>query len=106
MTAQEIKGMSDIELKDKIKATKDEYQKLRFDHAISPISQTHTIREMRRLIARLQTEVSLRNKAIITGKVQSGTLDLTNHQHEGQKDLLTIIKLAKVRKFIKQQTGE
>ncbi len=106
MKTEEIKALSNVELKDKIKSTQSEYEKLRFDHSISPISNPHTIREMRRLIARLQTETSLRNKQIIVDKVHSGTLSLENHEQEGQKGLIFNIKLRKVRKFIKQQTGE
>ncbi len=103
MTQQEIKSMSDIELKDKIKSLRSEYERMVFEHAISPIAQSHLIRQTRRLIARLQTEVSARNKAIIVSKVKSGQLTLENHTEEGQKGLLVNIKLSKVRKFIKQQ---
>ena len=46
----------------KIKGEKEGLQKLRFAHAISPIENPMKIREAKRLIARLNTELASKQK--------------------------------------------
>ena len=57
MKNSEIRALSVEELQEKIKAEKDALQKLNFAQAISPIENPMKIRETRRLIARLKTEL-------------------------------------------------
>ena len=57
MKNSEIRALSVEELQEKIKTEKDTLQKLNFAQAISPIENPMKIKETRRLIARLKTEL-------------------------------------------------
>jgi large subunit ribosomal protein L29 len=60
MKNSEIKGLSQEELKAQIITERTNSQNLKFAHSISPLENPLKIRESRRQIARLQTE--LRNR--------------------------------------------
>jgi large subunit ribosomal protein L29 len=53
----EIKGLSVVELKEKIGSEKESLRKLKFAHQVSAIENPMRIKETRRLIARLLTEL-------------------------------------------------
>ena len=57
MKQSEIKGLSLEELTSKLAVEKDNYGKLKFAHSITPIENPMKIREARKLIARIQTEI-------------------------------------------------
>ena len=57
MKNSEIKGLSLKELTGKLAAEKDNYGKLKFAHSITPIENPMKIRESRKLIARIETEI-------------------------------------------------
>lgn len=57
MKNAEIKALSADELKDKIAAEKENLQKLKFAHAITPIENPTKIRDSRKLVAKLKTEL-------------------------------------------------
>jgi len=57
MKNPEIKALSLEDLNERIVAERESYQKLKFAHAISPIENPMKIKETRRLIARLKTEL-------------------------------------------------
>ena len=57
MKNKEIKGLSEAELKEKLISEGDAYQRLKFGHAVSPVENPSKIRQSRRLIARLKTEL-------------------------------------------------
>ncbi len=57
MKNSEIRGLSLEELKNKLIAEKDNYGKLKFAHSITPIENPMKIRESRKLVARIQTEI-------------------------------------------------
>lgn len=59
----EIKALSVEELNEKLTAEQDNFQKLNFAHAISPIENPMKIRQSRKLIARLQTELRAKELA-------------------------------------------
>ncbi|MCC6369414.1 MAG: 50S ribosomal protein L29 [Bacteroidia bacterium] len=63
MATKELKGLSDQELIDKIKEEKAALNKSVLNHAISPVENPSKIREDRRNIARMLTEVTNRKKA-------------------------------------------
>jgi len=63
MANNEIKGLSDQELLDKIKEEKAGLNKMTLNHTISPLENPSKIRISRRHIAKMQTEVSNRKKA-------------------------------------------
>ncbi len=56
----EIKEFNDQELISELNETEKQYQKLRFDHAVKGIDNPLLIRDMRRDIARLNTEIRRR----------------------------------------------
>lgn len=57
MKNSEIRGLSLDELKNKLTVEKESYGKLKFAHSITPIENPMKIKENRRLIARIQTEI-------------------------------------------------
>ena len=57
MKNAEVKALSSGELRERIAAEKETLQKLNFAHAISPIENPIKIRDTRKLIARLNTEL-------------------------------------------------
>lgn len=63
MKNSEIHSLNSEELKERIAAEKENYQKLKFAHAISPIENPMKIRESRKLIARLNTEIKAKELA-------------------------------------------
>jgi large subunit ribosomal protein L29 len=64
MKNSEIKALSLDELKERINAERLNAQNLLFAHAISPLENPLKIKENRRLIARLNTE--MRNRDIVS----------------------------------------
>ena len=52
-----IRGLSLEELKNKLAVEKENYGKLKFAHSITPIENPVKIRENRKLVARIQTEI-------------------------------------------------
>ncbi|MDN5212349.1 50S ribosomal protein L29 [Fulvivirgaceae bacterium BMA12] len=57
MKNPEIKALNIEDLNERIATEQDNYKKLKFAHAISPIENPMKIRETRKLIARLKTEL-------------------------------------------------
>jgi len=62
MKNQEIKALNANELKEKLAAEREALQKLKFAHAISPIENPMRLRESKKLIARLHTELHAKTK--------------------------------------------
>lgn len=58
MKKVEIKNLSIEELKNQLAETKASYNKVKLAHRISPIENPIQIRDLRRTIARLQTELT------------------------------------------------
>jgi large subunit ribosomal protein L29 len=57
MKNSELRGLSAEELQNKLVVEKDSYAKLKFAHSITPIENPIKIKESRKLIARIQTEL-------------------------------------------------
>lgn len=57
MKNSELKGLSLDELQNKLVTEKENYSKLKFAHSITPIENPMKIRESRRLVARIETEI-------------------------------------------------
>ena len=57
-----IHGMNENDLKDRIEEDKQRLKKLEFAHTISPLENPMTIRGLRRDIARLITELQLKQQ--------------------------------------------
>ena len=60
MKNSEIRALTIDEIKSKIHGEKEALQKLKFAHAVSPIENPMKIRESKKLIARLNTALSLK----------------------------------------------
>ena len=60
---QDIKDLNVQELNDKVQESQIAYKKARFNHAVSPLDNPVSLREMRRDVARLKTELTVRTKA-------------------------------------------
>ncbi len=59
----ELQEFSDADLQSELKETEAQYQKLKFDHAIKGLDNPLVLREVRRDIARLRTEIRRREVA-------------------------------------------
>ena len=62
MKNSEIKSLSVEELQERILSEKENLQKLKFAHAISPIENPVKIKETKKLIARMYTEITAKQK--------------------------------------------
>jgi large subunit ribosomal protein L29 len=58
----EIKDLSTQELMDKIAAEKENLVRLKLNHAVSPLENPSQLKAIRKNIARMNTELSLRSK--------------------------------------------
>lgn len=57
MKNSELRGLSLDELKSKLVVEKDAYVKLKFAHSITPIENPMKIKELRKFVARIETEI-------------------------------------------------
>ncbi|GAB3798578.1 hypothetical protein GCM10028819_19980 [Spirosoma humi] len=62
MKKEDLKGLSADELRTEIGAEQDRLLKLRFAHAVSPIENPMRIRESRKRITRLNTELTVKSR--------------------------------------------
>ena len=60
---QHLQEMTDSDLQNELNETRAQYQRLKFDHAIKGLDNPIGLREVRRDIARLQTEIRRRELA-------------------------------------------
>ena len=60
MKYEEIKGLNVGELNEKIASEREALRKIRFAHQVSAIENPMKIKETRKLIARLQTELRVK----------------------------------------------
>lgn len=58
MKYSEIKGLSLIELREKLGSEEEALRKMKFAHQVSAIENPMKIKETRKLIARLKTELT------------------------------------------------
>lgn len=59
----ELQDFSDSDLQSELETTQTQFQKLKFDHAVKGLDNPLVLREVRRDIARLQTEIRRRELA-------------------------------------------
>ncbi|MEQ8470913.1 MAG: 50S ribosomal protein L29 [Marinoscillum sp.] len=57
MKNSELRGLSLDELKNRLAAEQDNYGKLKSAHSITPIENPMKIKETRKMVARIQTEI-------------------------------------------------
>ena len=68
MTYEEIKHMNNKELHGTLREERKQLQKLKFNHAVSPIENPTKIRASRKFIARMMTEMTARRNATVEEK--------------------------------------
>ncbi len=68
---EDILQMSDEDIRLKIHDDRENLRRLRFNHAISPLDNPMTLRNLRREVARLNTELKFRNKSAVQTVKQS-----------------------------------
>ena len=70
MKNSELRGLSLEELKNKLVVEKENYGKLKFSHSITPIENPMKIKESRKLVSRISTEIRSKeiNEVAETGK--------------------------------------
>ena len=68
----ELQEYSDADLAAELEKTRKDYQKLQFDHAIRGLDNGLVLREVRRDIARLNTEIRRREIAAMDDKALAG----------------------------------
>ena len=57
MKNSELRGLSLDELKKKLAVEKENFDKLKFSHSITPVENPMKVRQTRKLIARISTEI-------------------------------------------------
>ena len=62
MKNAEIKGLNLTELKEKVISEKENLRKMKFAHEVSAIENPMKIKETRRLIAKLNTELTAKER--------------------------------------------
>lgn len=60
MKMQEIKQMTDADLKERIEIAREELSKMRFNHSIAGLENPNELRLKRKDVARLLTEMNTR----------------------------------------------
>ena len=60
MKNSELRGLNIDELRNKLVVEKENYGKMKFAHSITPIENPVKIREARKLIARIKTEIRVK----------------------------------------------
>ncbi len=68
MKYAEIKELSTVEIKDRIKEEKVNLTKLKFSHAVSAVENPMVIRALRKTIAQLNTELKQREEVITSAE--------------------------------------
>ena len=63
MKNSEIKSLNIAELEERILSEKENLQRLKFAHAISPIENPVKIKETKKLIARMYTELTAKQNS-------------------------------------------
>ncbi len=69
---QKLQEMSAADLQTELAETSAQYQRLKFDHAIKGLENPIGLREVRRDIARLKTEIRRREVAEFTPEQEAG----------------------------------
>lgn len=62
MKKEDLKGLSSDEIQTEIGAEQNRLLKLKFAHAVSPVENPMRIRESRKRIARLHTELTAKSR--------------------------------------------
>lgn len=103
MKNAEIRALAEQELLDKINASEKTLDDLRFAHRVTPIENPMQLREMKKLVARLKTEMHDRILSGLQQDVEAGKLTSSNaRQYLSESKFPMPITLAKLKKVIAQ----
>lgn len=64
MNYKEVQQLQDKELEDKLKTLQSDYAQMQLKHTVDPLEKPHTLKEIRRDIARLLTEKNHRDSQV------------------------------------------
>jgi len=76
----ELQDFSDEELKAELDASKGQYQNMQFDHSTKGLDNPLRLRELRRDIARIQTEIRRRELAGMSEEQLAGRSKIRNRR--------------------------
>jgi len=79
---QELVNYTDADLATELQVTERQYQKMQFDNALKGLENPITLREVRRDIARIKTEVRRRELAQFTEAQMASRSKLTNRRRK------------------------
>jgi len=68
----ELQGFSDADLQNEMTNIQEQYQKMNFEHATQGLEKPEELREVRRDIARIKTEVRRRELAAMSAEQLAG----------------------------------
>lgn len=68
----EVQDFSDAELANELEVVQTQYQKLKFDHALRGLENPLALKEVRRDVARMKTEIRRREIAAMTPEQLAG----------------------------------
>ncbi|MEN7546531.1 50S ribosomal protein L29 [Rapidithrix thailandica] len=103
MKNSEIRALSVEELKERIATSTKSLEDLRFANAISPIENPMQIRDARKFVAQLKTELHTRTIAQVQEAVSKGELTRENAaEYLQQAKLPSSAKLSLLKKLISQ----
>jgi large subunit ribosomal protein L29 len=103
MKNEEIKQLSNEQIKEAIASNEDKLLKLRFAHAITPLQNPMQIKATRKEIARLHTELHARTLSIVSEKIQAGEITRYSAREFLSKQnnaLPTPLNLDKIKRLI------
>ena len=76
----ELQDFSDVELTAELDASKAQYQNMQFDHSTKGLDNPLRLRELRRDIARIQTEIRRRELAGMSEEQLAGRSKIRNRR--------------------------
>lgn len=80
----ELQEFADTDLTGELEQLEAQYRKLNFEHAVKGLDNPLTIREMRRDIARLKTEVRRREIASMDASALAGRSKIRERRSKGK----------------------
>jgi len=81
----ELQEFKDADLLTELAETEKQYNKLKFDHAIQGLSNPLSLREVRRDIARLKTEIRKRELAAMDDKESAKRAKIVNRRRNANQ---------------------
>jgi ribosomal protein L29 len=101
MKYSEIQEMKLSDLQGKLKETQQEYNTLKFSHAVSPIENPMQIKNLRREIAQMKTALHEKVMVDLADKVKGGEITFENaRQFLSANQFDTKVGISKLKRII------